>query len=95
MASYVIAQITINDRDGYSNYEAGFMEIFSRYEGTMLSVDEDPAVLEGQWSYTRTVLIQFPDKEKALAWYESDAYQELAQHRFNSSNGNIVLIKGL
>jgi uncharacterized protein (DUF1330 family) len=41
------------------------------------------------------VLIEFPSKESAMAWYESEAYQALAQHRFASSDGNIVLLKGL
>jgi uncharacterized protein (DUF1330 family) len=71
------------------------MEIFSQYDGKMLSVDEAPKLIEGEWPVSRTVLIEFPSKESAMAWYESEAYQALAQHRFSSSDGNIVLLKGL
>ena len=92
---YLIARIDINDREGYSKYQAGFMEIFSQYDGKMLSVDEAPKLIEGEWPISRTVLIEFPSKESAMAWYESEAYQALAQHRFASSDGNIVLLKGL
>ena len=92
---YLIARIDINDREGYSKYHAGFMEIFSQYDGKMLSVDEAPKLIEGEWPVSRTVLIEFPSKESAMAWYESEAYQALAQHRFASSDGNIVLLKGL
>lgn len=95
MTHYLIARIDINDREEYSKYQAGFMEIFSRYEGKMLSVDEAPKLIEGEWPVSRTVLIEFPSKESAMAWYESEAYQALAQHRFASSDGNIVLLKGL
>jgi uncharacterized protein (DUF1330 family) len=95
MASYIIARITIRDRDQYANYEAGFMEIFQQYAGRMLAVDEDPNIIEGDWPGTRTVLIEFPSKADALAWYESEAYQRLAQHRFASSKGDIVIIEGL
>ena len=94
MSYYLIAQIDIVDRDGYQAYEAGFMEIFSRYKGTALGVDEQPKLLEGTWPYTRTVLISFPSEEDAMAWYQSDEYQALAQHRFNSSSANIVGIQG-
>ena len=94
MTHYLIARIDINDRDEYSKYEAGFMEIFSQYDGKMLSVDEAPKLIEGEWPATRTVLVEFPSEESAMAWYQSDAYQTLAQHRFASSDGNIVLIKG-
>jgi|TARA_B110000240_G_scaffold195311_1_gene244612 uncharacterized protein (DUF1330 family) len=95
MTHYLIARIDINDQEGYSKYQAGFMEIFSQYDGKMLSVDEAPKLIEGEWPVSRTVLIEFPSKESAMAWYESEAYQALAQHRFASSDGNIVLLKGL
>ena len=94
MTHYLIARIDINDRDEYSKYEAGFMEIFSQYDGKMLSVDEAPKLIEGEWPATRTVLVEFPSEESAMAWYQSDADQTLAKHRFASSDGNIVLIKG-
>ncbi len=95
MSYYMIAQIDIVDREGYQNYEAGFVEIFSRFEGTMLAVNEQPKLLEGSWPYTRTVLISFPSEEDAMAWYQSDDYQALAQHRFNSSSANIIGVTGL
>ena len=95
MTSYVTAQINIQDREKYVLYEQGFMEIFARYEGKMLAVDEAPAVWEGQWSYTRTVLIEFPSAQAAIAWYISPEYQQLATHRWAASNANIVLLEGV
>lgn len=95
MTHYLIAQIDIVDRETYAKYEAGFMEIFAKYNGTMLAVDEAPKLLEGSWPYTRTVLISFPSESQALDWYQSDEYQALAQHRFASSSANVVTIKGL
>ena len=94
MSVFIVAQITIRDRNEYSEYESGFVEIFSKHKGRVLSVDEDPKVLEGSWSHTRTVLIEFPSDDEAMAWYGSDEYQKLAEHRFASSEANIVLIKG-
>jgi uncharacterized protein (DUF1330 family) len=95
VASYIVARITINDRERYAQYEAGFLEIFAAHKGRLLAVDEDPEVLEGEWRCTRTVLAEFPNHEEALAWYRSDDYQALAQHRLASSDGEIALIKGL
>ena len=94
MSVYVIAQIEIHDRNEYNQYEAGFLEIFSKYKGELLVVEESPTVLEGEWPYTRTVLIRFPDEEEATRWYKSDEYQMLAQHRFKSSRANLILAKG-
>ena len=95
MAHYIIAQIDIQDREKYAQYEAGFMDVFTSYKGKLLSVDENVSLLEGQWPATRTVLIEFPSKEEALAWYESQEYQSLAKHRFGASSADIVIVSGI
>jgi uncharacterized protein (DUF1330 family) len=95
MSVYAVALIDIHDRDGYGRYEQGFMDIFSRHEGRLLAVDESPSPLEGEWPWTRTVLIEFPDEEKLQAWYGSADYQALAQHRFGAAEARIAVLKGL
>ncbi len=92
MTAYAIATLNIHDRGEYARYENGFMDIFNQYNGTMLAVDETPQTLEGDWSYTRTVLIEFPSKADLLAWYNSDAYQALLKHRLAASDGNVVML---
>lgn len=95
MSHYLIAQLKITDREEYGRYESGFMDIFTKFQGKLLAVDEETKPLEGDWPWTRTVLLEFPDEDAAMKWYQSPEYQELAQHRFNSSTGNIVLVRGL
>ena len=95
MSVYFVAQITIHDRAGYSKYEAGFMPVFEKYNGRLLAVDEAPEVLEGAWNCTRTVLIEFPTREDALAWAGSADYQAIAKHRWAASTANIAMIKSL
>ena len=95
MTCYAIATLNIHDREGYAPYQEGFMNIFSRYRGRMLSVDEEPQTLEGEWNYTRTVLIEFPNKVDLLAWYESPDYQDLMKHRLAASSGNVVIVEAL
>jgi len=93
MSCYVIAQIRIQDKQEYSKYEDGFDEIFGNYKGIVVLVDEEPVILEGDWPYTRTVVIRFPGEDEARRWYDSPEYQKLARHRWNSSEANIVLVK--
>ena len=71
------------------------MEIFAKYKGTMLSVDEAPDVIEGEWSATRTVLISFPNSTDAHAWIDSEEYQALAAHRFAAASSHVVCVQGL
>jgi uncharacterized protein (DUF1330 family) len=94
MAVYAIALITITDRDEYAKYEEGFMEVFARHDGELLVVDEAPRVAEGQWPYTRTVLLRFPDEAALQRWYTSAEYQAIAQHRFKASTANVAVVSG-
>ena len=95
MAVYIVAQISIHDRAEYQQYEAGFFEVFARYTGELLAVSENPTVVEGEWPYTRTVLLRFPSAEEARRWYDSPEYQRIAQHRFRASKANAVLVEAL
>ncbi|HSG90393.1 MAG TPA: DUF1330 domain-containing protein [Pseudomonadales bacterium] len=95
MSVYIVATLKIEDRDAYGRYEDGFMEIFARFDGELLSVDEAPVQVEGDWPWTRTVLIRFPDADAMWRWYRSEDYQALMQHRLQASTGNIVMIQGL
>ncbi len=93
MSVYIIAQISIHDRETYNKYESGFDEIFMKHKGFVTSVDEDPEVLEGEWPFTRTVLLTFRSEEQARGWFESPEYQELAKYRRAASTANIVMIR--
>ena len=95
MSVYIIARFNIHDRSEYDKYSAGFLEVFEKFDGKMLSVDEDPMVLAGAWDDTRSVIIEFPSKESALAWLTSDDYQAIAKHRNAGSKANSVLVEGL
>ncbi|MFZ5967223.1 MAG: DUF1330 domain-containing protein [Bacillota bacterium] len=94
MSAYFAAQITIKDPETYEKYLEGYDEIFSKYKGKVIAVDDHPMVLEGSWSYTRFVLIRFPDEAELKRWYESPEYQQLAQYRRAASSGDILIVKG-
>ena len=95
MSVYIIARFKIHDRSEYDRYSAGFAEVFRKFDGKMLSVDEDPTLLAGEWDDTRSVIIEFPSKESAMAWMTSDEYQAIAKHRNAWSTANSILVKGL
>jgi hypothetical protein len=49
MTVYVIVQLKMTDRAAYDRYQARFFDVFSKFEGRLLSADEHPSVLEGGW----------------------------------------------
>ena len=95
MTVYAIATLNIHDRSTYANYESGFMAVLENYDARVLSVDESPLVLEGQWTFTRTVIVEFSDADELQRWYNSDGYQAILKHRKAASDGNVVVVNGL
>lgn len=95
MSAYIISQLTIHNREEYNKYVDGFMDVFTQYDGKMLSVDEDPKILLGEWNATRSVLIEFPDEGAAMAWMNSDAYKTIARHRDAGASINSILVESL
>ena len=94
MSAYFIAQIKINDPEEYEKYLKGFDDIFEKFKGEVVAVDDNPTTLEGVWDYTRIVIIRFPNERELRLWYDSPEYQSLAQHRFNASQANVLIVEG-
>jgi len=96
MTVYIMSQIKIHDRETYNKYEANFMGVFEQFNGTLLSVDESPLQLGGEYDATRVVLISFPDAKSAKSWMLSDAYKEIAKDRLASSTMmSSLMVQGL
>lgn len=94
MSVYFMVSIRIKDEREYQSYLDRADEIFSRFGGTYLAVDKHPRVLEGDWDYSRAILIQFESKSDFEAWYESADYREILQHRLSAADCDGILIQG-
>ena len=92
MSCYFIAQLLIENEDEYRKYLDGFDIIFENYDGEVISVEENPIILEGDWDYSRLVIIRFSNENEAKRWYNSSEYQSILQHRLNSARGTVLLI---
>jgi len=95
MSYYFIAQIRIKDEIEYQKYLDNADNIFRKYKGEYLSVDNNPQIVEGSWNYTRTVLIRFNNKNDFDEWYNSKDYQDILKHRLKAADCDTILIKGL
>jgi uncharacterized protein (DUF1330 family) len=95
MSVYVIAQISITDREAYNRYQSRFMDIFKESKGELLAADENPEVFEGEWAHGKVILMRFPDKEAFEEWAFSPAYRQIAKDRYAGSQGAVLLVKGI
>ncbi len=51
-------------------------------------------VLEGSWP-GHLIVIEFPDRARAHAWYNSDSYQEIVALRTDNSRSDVILADGV
>ena len=54
----------------------------------------DFELLEGSWP-GNLIVIEFPDREQARAWYNSDAYQAIVTLRTDNSDSDVIMIDGV
>jgi uncharacterized protein (DUF1330 family) len=51
--------------------------------------------VDGHVSPARHVVIEFPSREQAQAWYDSADYQSILPLRLNNSTGYLALVDGM
>jgi uncharacterized protein (DUF1330 family) len=90
---YVIVTEDIKDPAGMAEYGKLAMKVMGG--ATILSIDQKPEVLEGEWHGSQTVVLEFESVEAARDWYYSDAYQEAAKVRQGAAECNGVIVSGL
>jgi len=94
MSGYIIAQVKVHDPEEYEKYRSGFMDALQPFDGRILVATDSAEVLEGEWPQIRTVVLEFPSGDLAVAWYKSKQYQEIAQYRFLAARTNMILVNG-
>jgi len=89
MSAYIVANIKVSDPQVYERYLEGCDEVFAKYNGEYLAVDEKPVILEGEWNYSKIVLNRFPGEAGLLRWDESEDYQNILKFRLASARCDI------
>jgi len=93
VSAYFIANIRIDNEDEYLKYIECVDDVFSKFNGKYLKVDNNPVILEGEWEYSRLVLIEFPDKDSLNKWYFSDEYQAILKHRLVGAKCDSLMVE--
>jgi uncharacterized protein (DUF1330 family) len=91
---YAIVQLKMTDRAAYARYQARFFDVFKKFSGRLLSADENPAVLEGEWDRDKVALMSFPDEAAFQAWANSPEYLEIARDRKAGAQAIVLLARG-
>jgi len=94
MAAYFVCTMTVHDPETYRKYTALTPATLARYGGKFLTRGDTVTTVEGPSFTERLVLIEFADKETAMAWYNDADYQSAAEFRRLASTGRMILQEG-
>jgi uncharacterized protein (DUF1330 family) len=64
------------------------------FGGRFIVHGPEVTVVEGEWPGT-VVVIEFPDRDAAVRWYESPAYQAILPLRTNNIDGAALVFDGV
>ena len=92
--AYVVGQITVTNPEGYAFYASRVPATIEATGGKYLVRGGHITQLEGHSQGDRHVVLEFPSRAVAEAWYKGDAYQAILPHRLANSTGSLVLVDG-
>jgi uncharacterized protein (DUF1330 family) len=95
MAAYVVFEIrAVHDADALTRYRQVARPTIAAAGGRVIVARGRSEKLEGNPPF-ETVIVEFPDFEKAQAWYRSAAYQESCKLRKGASDVDAYIVDGI
>ena len=91
MSAYVIIHATIKDLEKVKEYAAIAGPTVAAAGGDFVSAGAGADVEVGKHGYDRAIVIKFPDKATAQAWYNSDDYQAAVPIRKEAMDAVFIL----
>lgn len=95
MPAYFICTMTVHDPETYRKYTALTPATLARHGGRFLTRGDPVETVEGGPAFAeRMVILEFPDRQTALAWYNDADYQSASEFRRLASKGRMILQEG-
>lgn len=91
MPAHVIIEVQVRDAGLYEDYRHRLPPTMAEFGGVPI-VRGFAEVLEGQTPMDRLSVIEFPDRQSAVAWYSSPQVQALSEQRRAAATVTVRLI---
>jgi uncharacterized protein (DUF1330 family) len=95
MTAYVIASINVTDAEKYKNYMAVSPAAVAAAGGKFIVRGGSPKILEGDWSRPRVVIVEYPTREAAEAFYNSTLYVAARAEREGAAEFSMIVVDGV
>jgi uncharacterized protein (DUF1330 family) len=95
MSAYVVVQVDVKDPVRYEDYKRLVPRSVAKYGGRFVVRGGKTETLEGTWSPKRFVMLEFPDAERAKAWWASADYAEAKALRQATAHTELIVVEGV
>jgi len=95
MKVYLIVHIEVTNPELMEKYRKLVPKIIAKYQGKYLVRGGDSEILEGDYFKHRIVLLEFPSRQQANNFYNSEDYAPLKMLRIEAGNNSSVLVEGI
>ena len=95
MSAYIVASVNVTDPEKYKNYMALSPAAIDAAGGKFIVRGGNPEILEGDWSRPRVVIIEYPTREAAKAFYDSTLYVAARAEREGAAEFSMIVVDGV
>jgi len=95
VAAYLLVDVEVTDPAGFEDYKQQVPATLARYGGRYIVRGGHTETLEGTWKPKRVVILEFPDRAAAKAWWSSQEYATLKALRQRSARTELVVVDGI
>ncbi|MFF5187380.1 DUF1330 domain-containing protein [Streptomyces sp. NPDC000345] len=92
MSAYMVISVTPRDDEKMRDYESRTLEVVSRYGGKPVARDTECFVLEADERPAIGVILEFPDKQAVLNFYDSEEYKPLREFRHTFATASALVV---
>ena len=95
MPAYVIADVTTTVPATMDEYRKQVPATVAKFGGRFLVRGGAVQTVEGGWTPSRIVVIEFPTLARAREWYDSAEYAGPRDLRIKAGRTNMVMVEGV
>ncbi len=94
-AAYIIADVTVTDPEKMARYRAWSTQAMQEHGAEVLVRGGELEVLEGPWAPSRIVVLKFPGRDAAKAFYQGQTYSHARTLREGAGVMRMVVVDGV
>jgi len=95
MPAYLISDVSVKNAEAFQTYRTRAAASIAHYGGRYLVRGGPLETLEGGWTPRAIIVVEFPDLDRARAWYRSPEYALALEVRDDALSRNLILVDGI